>query len=158
MFTQVDSDHVNYLPLKVVYSMLFLRELSHCLQAQQVWFVDCAFVFERDAYMLCILVFQPSLSLPSTPPQRRRASSMCDVTFSIHHQGITGQLHGPIIEKKKSKPRPSLGNNSLGIGIDNPLPYADDSQAVTPSSVDCQTVLFDYSNLDSNGSSHPFNR
>lgn len=83
---------------------------------------------------------------------------MHDLMLSIHQQAVTGQLAGKIVEKKKSKARPSLGNNSLGVGIDNPLPYADDSQAVTPSSVDGPTLTFDYSHLDGNGTSQHFPR
>lgn len=54
----------------------------------------------------------------------------------------------------KHKPRPSLGNIR---GIDNPLPYADDSQAVTPSSVDAPLLFEDYNTLESNGAPK-FNR
>lgn len=83
---------------------------------------------------------------------------MADLIMSVHMQGLSGELTGSITDKEPSRhnrrPRPSLGN--VGLGIDNPLPYADDSQAVTPSSIDAP-VTFENYGLESNGTSH-FNR
>lgn len=121
------------------------------------WSCRCVFVVLCSRVFDWVLSLQPNLSLPGTPPQqRRRSSSMHDVLFSIHNEAVTGGLTGPIIDRRIRRPRPSLGS-ALGSaavgGIDNPLPYADDSQAVTPSSIDVP-LIFDYHNLESNGTSH----
>jgi len=114
----------------------------------------------RDPITLRVnLVLQsPMLSLPDSPLTRRRANSI-------------------IVDKRQHKPRTSLTSTTLdargltsntigsrglisnnigsrGQGVDNPLPFADDSQAVTPSSIDGPNLVFDFNHPDFDESSH----
>ena len=124
-----------------------------CLSIVQWIDIDCYVVW------FCVLIrWQSTLSLPGSPTQVRR-HSVNDLLMSIHTQAMHGDLSGSItkLDNKplsKHKPRPSLGNIK---GIDNPLPYADDSQAVTPSSVDAPLLFEDFNTLESNGAPK-FNR
>jgi len=102
---------------------------------------------------------------------------MHDVMLYIHHEGASGNLCGPIVDKRQHKPRTSLTSTTLdargltsntigsrglisnnigsrGQGVDNPLPFADDSQAVTPSSIDGPNLVFDFNHPDFDESSH----
>lgn len=63
------------------------------------------------------------------------------MVYNIHHHQTP---HGNI--KEKAALRPTLSAPREGGGVDNPLPYADDSQAVTPSSADVP-YPFDYNHL-----------
>ena len=88
--------------------------------------------------------------MPGSPARARRWNSIGTLVYNIHFPHPPENV-GSKYGGGNTPTRPS--SSSATEGVDNPLPYADDSQAVTPSSIDAP--VFDYNTNPSYEPSSP---